>query len=110
MSGPQLAVSGSVTGTLSATGFSSATGCHAATRSCDGLTGMDRRRRDVLGARDGEQSVDQPGQPAISSWAPASSSASWSGAVHREQVEPQPQRGERGAQLMRDVGHHRRWP
>ena len=43
----------------------------------------------------------------ISSWAPASSAAVASSAVLPEQVEPQPQRGQRRPHLVRDVGHHR---
>jgi hypothetical protein len=61
----------------------------------------------ILRAGDCEQAVDQPGQPGVLRLRASGLGAVVLIGVLGQQVEPQAERGQRGAELVGDVGHHR---
>jgi hypothetical protein len=73
------------------------------------LVDPDRGRpgRRLLGARHRQQPVDQPGQPGDLLLGGGQFLGGVALGTGGQNVEPQPQRGQRGAQLMGDIGDHR---
>jgi hypothetical protein len=67
---------------------------------------LHRRFHHVLRPRDRQQAVHQAGQPGDLALHGGQLGGGGVISVLGEQVQPQPKRGERGTELMGDVGHH----